>query len=114
MPFSNDLRAGYCDLKLNISWFWEAMSEYDEDIDFDFDDASDDTVKFRINYFESQIESYAKKWVVYKAFNHKQNNDYEIDMETHENIWDFLRDVAIEFCKRHPTYAKFSEKPEDE
>jgi len=114
MPFSSDIRVGYCNLTLNISWFWEALSEYDEDIDFDFDNASDDTVKFRTNYFESVIEQYAEKWVVYKAFNWKQSNDYEIDMEMHENIWDFLRDVAVEFCKQHPTKAKFVDHNEDE
>jgi hypothetical protein len=114
MPFSADIRVGYCNLKLNISWFWEALQEYVEDIDFDFGDASDDTVKFRTNYFENVIEQYAEKWVVYKAFNCKQSNDYEIDMEIHENIWDFLYDVAIEFCDRHPNIAKIVDKTDNE
>lgn len=109
MPYSADLRASYCSVELNMSWFYESLSEQEIELDFkptyspyrprDEQDEKE-CVQTTINLFEHHIEEAFKDYTVYRVFGHKKgNHDYEI---YEDDVWGFLHDVALAYIKEHP------------
>lgn len=105
MPYNADLRCSYFSLELNMSWFYEAISEMGEEIDFEESDSQN-----TVSAFERHIEEAFKDWTVYKVFGH-QKGKHKYDL--YENVWEFLRDVAIDYTKTHPQVV-FVDKEESE
>lgn len=119
MPYDADLRCSYCKTELNMSWFYEHMSELNEEIDFQPDRHYNDrknraelndalwdeekekklSINWTIKLFEEFIDSRFNCYVDWKIFNHKEEG---IDFEFYENVFDYLRDMAIEYCKTNP------------
>ena len=109
MPYDADLRASYFFVSLNMSWFYEAMSE--QDITFDFlptyyralaiqedEKEKKDATNTTIAMFEHHIEDAFKDWAVYKVIGHKKG-DHNYDI--HDSVWEFLHDVAIDYTRTH-------------
>jgi hypothetical protein len=91
MPYSADLRFSYCSSELNICWFYESLRDLGEDITFDSNTIEDEFNEFLDNAFN--------KWVVWKVFNHKQDDM----INRFENVWEYLREKAIDFAKENPS-----------
>jgi hypothetical protein len=103
MPYNADLRSSYFSLELNMSWFYESLSEMNEEIDFKptycfKSDTEESAIKHTISAFERHIEVAFKDWTVYKVFGH-QKGDHEY--ENYEIVWEFLRDVAIDYTQNN-------------
>lgn len=117
MPYEADLRTSYCDAKLNMSWYYEAMSEYGLEIEFKPSvGLSEWTEKQRISLtkklFENHIEEAFNNWIAYKVFDHKVgDHNYELFCD----VWEFLRDITIEYKNNHTTIKLiFTEEEEEE
>lgn len=93
MPYDADLRCSYCFTELNMSWYYEAMSEYNIGIEFM------GNRKDSIYRFERDVERAFNDWVVYKVFDHKRG---EYNYDFYENVWEFLRDYTTDYEKVHP------------
>jgi hypothetical protein len=98
-----------------MSWFYESLSEMEEELDFKptYCFRSDDeksAIQNTVNAFERHIEGAFKDWTVYKVFGHQKG---EHKYECYENVWEFLRDVAIDYTKTHPQVF-FVNKEEEE
>jgi len=100
MAYSADLRSSYCQIRLNISWFYQAMCDFNMDFTFKHDD--DDSIEI----FEDHINEAFNDWTIYKVFGH-QKGTHKFDH--YENVWEFLREVADKYSLTHPeveiTYA---------
>jgi len=116
MPYNADLRCSYFSLELNMSWFYEALSEMGEEIDFKptYCFRSDDeksAIQNTVNAFERHIEGAFKDWTVYKVFGHQKGvHKYEL----YENVWEFLRDVAIDYTRDFKTVVFVNKEEEEE
>ena len=115
MPYNADLRCSYFSLELNMSWFYESLSEMDEDVDFKptycfRSDTEESAIKNTIGAFESHIEEAFKDYTVYKVFGH-QKGDHKYEL--YENVWEFLRDVAIDYTKTHPAVVWVDKNKEE-
>lgn len=114
MPYSADLRSSYCHADINISWFYQAMSEFHMEIDFypvydsedlgektekERDDIKDHLTECAIQSFENHINDAFYSWTVYKVFGHKRRDE---KFEVYETIWEYLFDVAEEYSRKHP------------
>ena len=105
MPYTADLRCSYCDAKLNMSWFYEAMRDYEMDFDFlprtVMTPITEETrlgcIQLTINLFEAYIESKFNKYLVYKVFNHGEDK-----LSMYDSVWEYLRDKALTYNKKHP------------
>jgi hypothetical protein len=96
------------------------MSELNEEIDFQPDRHYNDrknraelndalwdeekekklSINWTIKLFEEFIDKRFNEYVEWKVFNRKIEG---IDFETcNENVLDYLRDMAIEYCKKYP------------
>ena len=100
MAYSADLRSSYCQIRLNISWFYQEMCDFNMDFTFKHDD--DDSIEI----FEDHINEAFNDWTIYKVFGH-QTGTHKYDR--YENVWEFLREVADKYSLTHPeveiTYA---------
>ena len=103
MAYSADLRCSYCQIRLNIDWFYHAMCDYNMDFCFKHDDAS-------ITLFEDHINEAFNDWTVYKVFGH-QKGTHKYDH--YENVWEFLREVADTYSLTHPE-MEITYKSDDE
>jgi len=113
MPYNADLRCSYCSVELNMSWFYEAMSEYD--IEFDFKPTyphygslqdEKEAVKYTIALFEAHIERAFEDWTVYKVFGHEfertvknRGRNFDGKYEHYDSVWEFLREIAEVYCE---------------
>ncbi|NBP02693.1 MAG: hypothetical protein EBU90_21750 [Proteobacteria bacterium] len=105
MPFNADLRAGYFNIDFNMSWFYEYLSEMNEEIEFIQDYSRID--------FEHYIEKSFEELVVWRLFQHKQRQDE--DYEDWENdCFGFLRDRAAYYIQNNANYVKWTDTSEDE
>jgi hypothetical protein len=80
-----------------MSWFYEAMSEMGEE--FDFKGENEYKTPKVIKDFEIHIEKEAKKYMEAHIFNKEALTK---DMEMYESIWEYLRDVALDYSNEHP------------
>jgi hypothetical protein len=94
MPYCADLRCSYCEASLNMSWFYEALSEQNYTIEFD--DELD------IKHFELYIENCFNDFVSYKVFNFTKNNH----IQNYDNVWEYLIEEAIDYHKDGVTINK--------
>jgi hypothetical protein len=105
MPYNADLRCSYCDAKLNMSWFYEAMNECHMDFDFlprngmtpTTEEIRLGSIQLTINLFEAYIESKFNKYLVYKVFYHGEEK-----LSMYDSVWEYLRDKALTYSKKHP------------
>jgi hypothetical protein len=69
-------------------------------------------IKWTVRLFEEYIDMRANWWIDYKVFGHSHNG---IDFEQWENIFDYLRDEAIEYCEKNPSVKiEYTNKDEEE
>ena len=88
-----------------MSWFYEAMSEYQMDIDFlprtvmtpITEETRLECIQLTINLFEAYIESKFNKYLVYKVFNHGEDK-----LSMYDSVWEYLRDKTILYSNKHP------------
>lgn len=116
MPYDADLRCSYFSLELNMSWFYESLSEMDQAVDFKptycfRSDTEESAIKNTIGEFERHIEQAFKDYTVYKLFGH-QKGDHKYEL--YDNVWEFLRDVAIHYTKTHPAVVWVDKEQEQE
>ena len=88
-----------------MSWFYEAMRDYE--MDFDFlprafitpitEETRLECIQLTINLFEAYIESKFNKYLVYKVFNHGEDK-----LSMYDSVWEYLRDKALTYNKKHP------------
>ena len=104
MPYHADLRCSYFSIKLNMSWFYESISERNEEIEFGNQDIQDK--------FEYHIEKAFNDWTVYKVFNHKIGDR---DYDSYDNVWSFLYDIANEYSvDKNILFVSTEEEEEEE
>ena len=98
MPFDADLRAGYFKIEFNMSWFYEALS--DAEVEVEFHTLTDGVEQYNVKAFERFIEDCAYKFIVSKIFKH----DIDDTPKNYDCIWQYLTEQALEFEAQHPTY----------
>lgn len=91
-----------------MSWFYEAMREYEMEFDFKpcrpwSSMTEEQGVDLTIKNFEAHIEKAFYDWTIYRVFNHNRCDLNYDDYEEHD-VWGFLRDVAIDYSREH-TYV---------
>ena len=126
MPYSADLRAGYFKLNLNMSWFYEVMTERGVEFDFmphtslkqarerceKYGSPYDETkeieshTELTINLFENYVEEWFDAYTKMKLFN-CDTPGLNIDM--YPDVWDCLQDKCIDYCQKH-TEVKMIDK----
>jgi len=117
MPYTADLRCSYISVELNMSWFYEALSEMGEEFDFKptyprgLDLTEEKAIKWTIEDFEKHIEKAFHDWTVYKVFGHERG-EHKYDL--YENVWDFLRDVAIDYTEKNDKVIWVNNQEEEE
>jgi hypothetical protein len=110
MPYNADLRCGYFKMQFNMGWFYEAMSEMEEEIDFEPTPAegyeiNDENMKkalteLTIKRFEEHIEECLHKYITHKTF--ILDKDRNKDIEGYDSVWEYLRDCAMDYSNNHP------------
>ena len=93
-----DLRWGYCEAKLNLTWFIEAMDE--SNITFEYN-----TIEIKEKFYD-HINDMFEKYITKKVFHHNAGQSESEkkmidDGVSADSIWLFLREVADDFCVRH-------------
>jgi hypothetical protein len=115
MPYHADLRCSYQKADLNMSWFYEALTEQGYEIDF-VPDCEEEQKKFQIHRvqteFESHINTLYNIYVVYKVFHYIQEG-YE-NVAIAEYVWDYLIEGAEEYAQENEEVKITKKKEEDE
>lgn len=119
MPYDADLRCSYFRLELNMSWFYESMRE--AELEFDFlpaeicpyfpFDTERQAIDYTIKQFECHIEKAFNDWVKYKIFNF---NNSSRDFDIYCDVWEFLRDVAIDYSNENSSVVLVEKDEEEE
>ena len=99
MPYHADLRCSYSTTKININWFYEAMDEYREDIEYiaskRITGTKEECEEFSKNEFEKYIEYLLNYYISAKVFNFKPI--WKIGtggcIDTSDNIWEFIHNM---------------------
>ena len=104
MPYHADLRSSLCKTQLNLSWFYESLSDSGESVEFKPTytskyDTEKESVKFTTTMFEAHIDTAFNDWTEYKIFGHDNG---EHNYAIYGSVWEFLRDVAIDYTRTHP------------
>ena len=95
MPYSADLRSSYAKTKININWFYDAMEDYNEDIQYvastRITGTEEECKEYSKKQFEQYIEDMLNYYISAKIFNFvpvwKVNLKH---IEVFGNVWEFI------------------------
>ena len=87
-----------------MSWFYEAMREYEIEIECETDTSAE--------MLDKHINEHFFRYTVWKMMGHSYNHkDY---YELYENIWEYLRDVLINYSKIEKNGIKLITEEDEE
>jgi hypothetical protein len=105
MPYSADLRTGYGYFTMNVSWFWEYLSEQYEEIKINPIGITDEEIKNNNKMYDDMLEKVIEdafdKYITYVVFDKPKGIQNE-DIDFYDDPFGYAYDKMIEFIKKYP------------